>query len=90
MGAVDAEAMAGLGEIASGNGMPDEAANFFREAICLDPHRLSCYTSLARILATRRQYRQAESVIRQAQAYFPHSEMLKLTRQGLHLAAAAS
>jgi hypothetical protein len=71
-----AEALIGLGRIASVRNQPDRALNFYQQASGKDPDHKAGYLSQALLLETRGNYDEALNLLEKAQKVAPEDEAL--------------
>lgn len=84
------EAYAALGRICQSKKLDEDAETFMRAALESDGQNMSRHLDLAGLLAGAGRYADADAVIREGLAVYPHSSVLRELRQSLSLLAGAA
>lgn len=82
------ESYAALGRICQSKSLDEDAEAFLRAALDVDAQNMSRHLDLAGLLAGSGRYADADAVIREGLAVYPHSSVLRELRQSMSLLAA--
>lgn len=88
-GAITAEGLARLAELAVDQGLEDDAENFLRAALEIDEENPQRYLDLVRLLARGGRYADAEQVVGDGLMMHPHSTVFTELQESLGLMAAS-
>ncbi|MHB8172078.1 MAG: glycosyltransferase, partial [Thermincolia bacterium] len=76
-----------LGEICYTRELYEDAENFYRQALAIEPKKLKTYLELNKVLSNQQKYKEAVEILRLGLRHFPESELLRATIRTVGLAA---